>query len=89
MPATLSTLIAPTSQLPLLIDPAAANIDNMARRSARAAAAAVTTAVVASSIEPTVRIPGHRRPPAVGSTDAAIQALLLLPGFAWEEDLSW
>ncbi|KAJ4393513.1 hypothetical protein N0V93_002725 [Gnomoniopsis smithogilvyi] len=61
----------------------------MARRSARAAAATVKATDTTSLGAPKVRISSHRRPPAVGSADASIQELLLLPGFSWEQDLSW
>ncbi|KAJ4412451.1 hypothetical protein N0V82_008806 [Gnomoniopsis sp. IMI 355080] len=71
------------------VTPCIANVDNMTRRSARAAAVVANNTGVAPPGAPSVRIAGHRRPPAVGSADAAIQALLMLPGFAWEEDLSW
>lgn len=66
-----------------------------ARRSARAAAvaaraaAAADTGAAAAPAVPGVRVSGRRNPPTAGSADAAIQALLMLPGFAWEEDLSW
>lgn len=74
---------------------ATAKLNNMARRSARAAAAvaaaAATAASGASAHASPVRVSGigHRRPPTAGSADATIQALLRLPGFAWEEDLHW
>lgn len=64
----------------------------MARRSARAAAAAAATVTSnTSAYASPVRVSGygHRRPPAGGSADATIQALLRLPGFAWEEHLHW
>lgn len=83
-----SSLSPNTTTATATTTPAIDNANKMERRSARNAAA--TAAAVASPAAPVVRVPGSRRnPPAVGSLDAAIQALLMLPGFAWEKELSW
>lgn len=60
------------------------------RNSARvAAAAAAAAAAQASSVAPPAfRVAPPRRNPPTGS-DAVIQTLLRLPGFAWEEDVDW
>lgn len=66
------------------------------RTSRRAAAAAANAAIKGTptasntvTIVPGARAPARRPAPAPDTHEGIIQALLRLPGFGWEEDLTW